>query len=147
MLFAEGVIAQHAAMFIFRRTVGRAAAKGGDFDQVLAKHHMHDLEAAANDEGAPEQTFDFVGRGVGGHVEIFRLDAQQQVAYGAADDEGLEAGLLQRVRNAHRVWRHMIRIDLVLAGAEHNGFGVADGFGRNAEYAANKFINHRTGEG
>ena len=52
-------------------------AEGGDFDQVLTKHHMHDLKAAANDEGAPEQAFDFFRCGVGGHIKVFRLNAQQ----------------------------------------------------------------------
>ena len=76
-------------------SVHRRAAEGGHFQQVLAEHHVHDLEAAADDEGAPEQALDLFRRGVGGDVEVLGLDAQQQVAHRAADQEGLEAGFLQ----------------------------------------------------
>jgi hypothetical protein len=64
---------------------------------------VHDLEAAADDEGAPEQALDLLRRGVGGDVEVLRLHAQQQVAHRAADDKGLEAGFLQGLRDADRV--------------------------------------------
>ena len=36
----------------------------------LAEHHVHQLEAAADDAGAAEQRADLLGRGVGGHVEV-----------------------------------------------------------------------------
>jgi hypothetical protein len=95
VLLAEGVVAQHAAMFILGRGFGRGATEGGHFEQVLTEHDVHDLEAAADDEGAAEQLLDLFRRGVGGDVEVLGLDAQQQVAHRAADDEGLVAGFLQ----------------------------------------------------
>jgi len=76
VLFAEGIVAQHAAVFILGGTVGRSAAEGGDFDQFLAEHDMHDLEPAADDEGAPEQLLDLFRRGIGGDVKIFGFDCQ-----------------------------------------------------------------------
>jgi hypothetical protein len=121
VLLAEGVVAQHAAMFILGRGFGRGATEGGDFDQFLTEHDMHDLEAAADDEGAAEQLLDLFRRGVGGDVEVLGLDAQQQVAHRAADDEGLVAGILQGLRHAHGIGRDQRRIDAMLLGAEHIG--------------------------
>jgi len=39
---------------------------------------------------------------VGGDVEILRLEAGQDVANAAADDVGLEAGVLERVQDLER---------------------------------------------
>ncbi len=110
-------------MFVLRRVVAAVAAEGGHLEQVLAEHHVHDLEAPADDEGAPEQFFHLFGRGIGGDVEVLGFDAQQQVAHGAADDEGLVAGFLQRLRHADRVGRHAARIDAVFVGAEDDRLG------------------------
>ena len=82
-------------MFIFWRIDVADAAEGGHFQQILAEHHVDDLEAATDDKGAPEQTFDLFGRGIGGDVEILGLHAEQQIAHRAAHHEGLEAGFLQ----------------------------------------------------
>jgi hypothetical protein len=103
VLRTEIIVAQDAAMLVLRRVVAAVAAEGRHFQQLLAEHHVHDLEAAADDEGAAEQLFDFFRRRIGGDVEVLRLHAQQQVAHGAADDEGLEAGFLQGLGDADRV--------------------------------------------
>ena len=97
----------------------RGAAEGGHFQQLLAEHHVHDLEAPADDEGAPEQALDLFRRGVGGDVEVLGFDAQQQVAHRAADQEGLEAGFLQGLGDAHRVGRHQLRVDAMFLRTEH----------------------------
>ena len=141
VLGAEVIVAQDPAMLVLGRVDGGVAAEGGHFQQVLAEHHVHDLEAAADDEGAPEQLFHLFGRGVGGDVEVFRLHAQQQVAHRAADHEGLEAGFLQGLGDAHRVGGHELRIDAVLFGAEDHGLGrVALVF--HAKDFADEFFNH-----
>ncbi|MNT35680.1 hypothetical protein D3C72_1717150 [compost metagenome] len=75
---------------------------------------MHDLEAAADDARAPEQRLHLLGRGVGRDVEILGLDAEQQVAHGAADDIGLVAGLLQRGSDLDGIARQQRGVDLVL---------------------------------
>ena len=41
------------------------AAEGGDFQQILTEHHMHDLEATPDHPGAPEQLHDLLGGRVG----------------------------------------------------------------------------------
>ena len=50
-----------------------------------AVHHVHDAKALADDEGAAEQAFDLFRRCISGDIEIFRFDAQQQIAHGATD--------------------------------------------------------------
>nr|GEU28121.1 hypothetical protein [Tanacetum cinerariifolium] len=112
-LRAEGVVAQDAAMFVLGRVVGRGAAEGGHFQQVLAEHHVHDLEALADDEGAAEQLAHLFGRGVGGDVEVLRFHAQQQVAHGAAHHERFEARFLQGAGDAHRVIGQQLGVDAV----------------------------------
>ena len=54
VLQAESVVAQHAAVLILGRAVARGAAEGGHFQQILAEHHVHDLESLADDERASE---------------------------------------------------------------------------------------------
>jgi ATP-dependent Clp protease adapter protein ClpS len=143
VLRPEAVVAQDAAVFILRRVHFAGAAEGGHLEQVLAEHHVHDLEALADDEGAPEQPLDLFGRSVGGDVEVFRLDAEQQVAHRAADDEGLETGILQRRGHPDRVRRHQFGIDPVFCRAEHDGFArVARWLFLDAEDLADEFFNH-----
>jgi hypothetical protein len=108
-------------MFILRRVGRGGAAEGGHFQQVLAEHHVHDLEALADDEGAAEQALDLLRRGVGGDVEVFRLHAQQQVAHRAADDEGFVAGFLQGAGDADGIVRQQARIDAVGFRPQHHG--------------------------
>gem|GEM_PF-5173865 len=141
VLGAEVVVAQDAAMLVLRRVGAAGAAEGRHFQQLLAEHHVHDLEAAADDEGAAEQFFHLLRRGVGGDVEILRFHAQQQVAHGAADDEGLEAGFLQGLGQADRVRRQQLRVDAVLLEAEdHRLGGIALVF--HAKDFTNEFFNH-----
>ncbi|KAG0773604.1 hypothetical protein G6F22_014741 [Rhizopus arrhizus] len=68
-LRAEHIVAQDAAVLVgflvFRG--GRPERRG--LDDFLAEHHVHQLEAAADDAGAAKQRADLFGRGVGGHVE------------------------------------------------------------------------------
>ena len=77
---------------------------------------MHDAETPANDEGPPEQPLHLLGRGIGGHVKVFRPQAHQQVAHRAAHHIGLEAGLLQRAHHLDGALVHQRRVDAVGAG-------------------------------
>ena len=99
---------------------GAAGTEGRDLDRVGAEHHVHEAEAAADDVRATEQALDLLGRGIGRDVEVLRLDVQQQVAHRAADDEGLEAGVLQGLGDARRVGRHQLRVDAVRGRRHHH---------------------------
>ena len=84
--------------------VGRVAPdlrgpKRRHFDGIVADMDMHEAKPPADDERPPEQRLDLLGRRVGGDVEVLGLDAEQQIADGAADDERLEAFVLQPARD------------------------------------------------
>ena len=91
--------------------------------------HVHDLKAPPDQTGAAKQPLHLLGRGVGGDVEILGCHAQQQVAYGAADDKGAKARLLQRVGHAHCVARDQRRVDTVFGGPGNNGDVSRGGLG------------------
>ncbi len=120
-------------------------AVGGDLDDVAAIHDVHDAKASADDESALEQRFDLLGRGIGGDVEVFGLEAQQQVAHRAADDVGLETRLLQGLHGVAGVLRKAAGVDLVLGAGQvaalatvlRVGFGFVRG-----EQATDEFTDH-----
>ena len=121
--------------------------EGRDFDDLVAKAHMHDLEAPPDDARASEQRLHLFGRRVGGDVEILGFLADQQVAHRAADHIGLVAGLLQRVRDAGGVIGNRARIDAELVGAVDLGLardlGRAGCFGLAApEQSIDEFADH-----
>jgi len=95
-LAAVDVVAQHAAVLVGLGRIGvLSGAERGDLDRFRPAHHVHDLEAATDDARAAEQRTHFFRSGAGGDVVVLGRMADQQVAHCAADDEGLEAGLLQ----------------------------------------------------
>ena len=92
---AKDVVAQHAAVLV-RFTAG-AGAKGRNLHRFLAEHDMDDLEAAADQARAAEQTVHLLRIGVGGDIKVLGCDPEQQVAHRAADHIGLVALGLQRL--------------------------------------------------
>ena len=136
-------------------------AKGRDFDHlaqaaVLAaapEHHVHDAKTPPDDEGSPEQAFHLLGRGVGGHVEILRPQAQQQVAHRTAHDVGLEAAFGQRVHHLDGAFVDQRRVDAVLCLADLDAFaqwgqggqggtGAVRFFGWFAQQLVEKLFDH-----
>ena len=123
-LRAPDVVAQHPAAGVHRMgaagqcglagllvaldlgglAVVHVGAEGRHLDHLMvataAVDHVHDAEAPADDEGAAEQPLHLLGRGIGGHVEVLRPQAHQQVAHRATHHIGLEAGALQ---GAHHI--------------------------------------------
>jgi len=103
-------------------------AKGGHLNHFAqpavlaasAKHHVDDAKAPTDDEGATEQTFHLFGCGVGGHIEIFGSQAEQQVAHCAANDVGLEAAVVQRLHDLHGAVVYQRHVDAVLGFAHLN---------------------------
>ena len=80
---------------------------------------MHQPKPPADDKGAPEQRLDLFGRRVGSDVEVFRRDPEQKIAHGAADDEGLEARLLQLARDIDRRARKLAPAHRMCVGTEY----------------------------
>ncbi|MNO99959.1 hypothetical protein D3C76_917440 [compost metagenome] len=100
---AIDVVAQDAAAFVARCLVAVflilalrvMGAEGGDFNDLPAELHMGQLEAAADHPGVAEFGADLLRGGVGGHIEVFGAQVQQQVADATAHQVSLVAGLLQ----------------------------------------------------
>ena len=145
LLRAEDVVAQHAPLLVGLRAMSFLLAvmtsEGGHFDGLLAHHHVHDLKAPADNARATEALAYLLGCGVGRYVEVLGLDAGQQVAHGAADDEGLVAVLLQGLHRTPAAAADRFADDAVLGVGNHAGLAVA-ARGGAAEDAGNKFADH-----
>ena len=98
-------------------------AEGRDFNHLVlaapAIDHMDDTKAPSNDEGTAKGRFDLLGRGVGGDVEIFGFQTQQQVTHRTTDDIGFEATVLQGAHDVQSAFVHPIGIDAVHFGGHH----------------------------
>src|SRR5690625_6716541 len=70
-------------------------ATGRHFDDLPAHAHMHDLKTPTYNACAAKQPLYLLWPGLGGDIKVFRVTAQQQVAYTAAYQIGGKAGLLQ----------------------------------------------------
>ena len=102
--------------FLAFRVIG---AEGGDLNDLTAEVHVNQLEAAANDPGVAKFGAHLLGRGAGGHVEIFGVNVQQQIAYATADQIRLVASLLQAFDHTDGVAADFTAFDRVLAAAQH----------------------------
>lgn len=80
------------------------AAKGGDFGEDFAAVDCvadeDDAELGADGKGAGEQRQDGVGMRAGGHVKVFGLDAEEEVAHAAAGEIRLVAGGAEALHDA-----------------------------------------------
>ena len=83
------------AMRMARVPIVRFTAKGRHLDQSATLAHVGQAKPPADKATAREHVLDLLRRGGRGHIEVLRRLAQQQVAYAAANDEGLEACILQ----------------------------------------------------
>ena len=71
------------------------AAKRGDLDDLPTDPHMNDLKAASNDSGIAKALFDLLRGGIGGHVEVLGVFADQKIAHRSPDHVGVKTVLLQ----------------------------------------------------
>ena len=116
-LRAVDVVGDEPAVLVGRVLAGLRGAERRDLERLGADVHVHEPEAPADDERAPEQRLHLLGRGVGRDVEVLGLDAEQQVADGAADDERLEAGVLQLAGDLERAAGQLVAADRVVVRA------------------------------
>ena len=126
---APGVVAQYQSGFLMGQVlvvvqvVPLEGPEGGDLDDLAAEAYVHDLEAAADDAAALEQTVHLLRRGVGDHVEVLGLAPAQQVTQAAADQIGLETGLVQAVEHIQGGAGNVLAGDRVLVAGDHPCFG------------------------
>ena len=114
--------------------VVHVGAEGGHLNHLMvapaAVDDMHDAEAPADDERAPEQRFHLLRCGVGGHVKVFGAQAHQQVTHRAAHHVGLVAGLLQGAHHLDGALVHQRGVNVV--GGHRHLHPPAGGHGAGA---------------
>ena len=113
---AVDVVSHDAAiddMAVAAAVVARSA-KRGDFDDLIAEHDMGEAETPPDQAAIAEQALDVFGRCVRGDVEILRPSAEQQIAYGAADEESGEAGFVEPVEHTQCTRGNVLARDRVL---------------------------------
>ena len=141
-------------MLVGRVVAGLRGAERRHLDHFAARVHVHEPEATADDERAPEQRLDLLRMRVGRDVEVLRLDAEHQVAHRAADDERLEPRFLQLARDRPRACAHLVRADRMLPPSvdawlarpqPRAGSGRADGGSSKGGGRAERFADGRRG--
>ena len=143
-LRAVNVVGENAAMFVGRYVLGiTMRAEGRHLDHFAADHHVHDLEAPADDARAAELTAHFFGGRAGGDVEILGCLFRQQVAHRATYYEGLKSGFLQYRAHLACGVRDLFGDKAVRAHGDERRFAVVAGLGA-AQNPAQQFANHRS---
>src|SRR5690554_102386 len=94
-------------------------AESGHLDDLATEEYMGQLEAPPDQPAVAESGPNLLGSGAGCHVIILRIQIQQQVAYTAADHEGLVASLLQPFHYGDRVAADLVALEGVLAGRDN----------------------------
>ena len=124
-------------MLVGRVVAGLRGAERRNLDDIVADVDMDQAKAAADDERPAEQRLDLLGRRIGRDVEILGLDPEQQVTNGAADDERLEALVLQPSGDRARRGGQLVASHRMLVGRVDAG-SVRPPAGQQAgEQAAN----------
>ena len=125
--------------------VGMGRPEGGDLDGLAPEHHMNDAKAPADDACASKERLHRLGGGVGGHVEVLRGTAQQQVAHAAADDVGAVARVLQLFAGAQRGAGDLLAGQSQRLGGQDAGLGQLGGRGAGAAGCAARNAGAGTG--
>jgi hypothetical protein len=111
--------------------LGMRGTERRDLDDLVAEAHVRQVEAPADQAAVAEDPPDLLRVRVGGDVEVLGLDVEQQVAHGAAHEEGLVTGVLEPIEHLERGRRDVrtrdrvvgARVDRRLRGAGRNGIG------------------------
>ena len=112
-----------AVVLVDRRVRG---AERRDLDDLVAEAHVREMEAPADQPAVAEQLLDLVRMRVGRDVEILRVQAEQQVAHGAADQKGLVAGFLEPVEDLQRIRGDVGARDRMLVAGDDPRFARID---------------------
>ena len=125
------VVLQHARMPLpLFRLVGRfrfgfrlvrgLGTKGRHLDDLVLEVDVGQAKASPDETAIAEYPFHLARGGVGDHIEILRLPAEQEVAHTAADKIADKAVVLQAVENTQGVLVHELAGNaMFLAGDDH----------------------------
>ena len=104
---AVDVITQNPAILqnaLIMRLLALQRPESGHFDDFLTEMHMRQTETTPDQTAIAKHPPNLLGMGIGHHIEVLGLAAQQQIADTAADQVGFEPGLLQSIQNFQRVF-------------------------------------------
>ena len=108
-----------AGLFVTRHLFGsgvvQVGTEGGHFDDLVfaapAKHHVHDAKTPPDQKGAAKQALDLLRCGIGGHIEVFGSQTDQQVAYCTPHHIGLKPRSVQGANHIQRAFIHQRWVD------------------------------------
>ncbi len=98
--------------------------EGRDLDDLVAEAYVREMKAPADQAAVAKQLLHLVRMRVGGDVEVLRMQAEQQVAHGAAHEKCLVASLFQPVQDLQRIRGDVGTRDRVLF-ARHDARGAS----------------------
>jgi len=90
----------------------------GDFDDLAPEEHVRQPKAPADEPAIAKRAFDLFRQSARGDVEIFRRDADQEVADTSAHQKGFVACLAKAVEHTQRIGRDR--------GTRYGMFGTGD---------------------
>ena len=130
---AIDVVAQYPPAFIDQHgiiTLLTGTAKSGHLDDMPAEMHMRQPEAAADQAAIGKRGPHLLGQGIGGHIEVLGLQAQQDIAHAAADQKCLVVGSLESIEHLERRGGDMGPGQRVFGSAhDHRADGISRRFG------------------
>ena len=77
------------------------------FDDLAPEKHMREPEPTAHQAAVTKESFYLLGQCIGCDIEVFRLQANQQVADTTADEKPHEPRVAKFVENPQRIGRDM----------------------------------------
>ncbi len=97
------------------------------FDNFRAKHDMGQTETATNQTTVTKQFSHLIWRGVSRDIKIFRLFAQQKIAYASANQPCLVSGLIEPVHYLQGIFTDIFAGDRVLLSRDYRHMWTGDG--------------------
>ena len=117
---AHGIFFHAAVSVVFHNPAVRvllhlaAAPEGRHLYGFRPDHDVNDLKTSADDAASAENLMNLFRRRIGGDVEVFRFDTQQQIANRPADNISLKTFVMQTADNLFRRKTQHIRADVML---------------------------------
>ena len=85
---------------------------------------MSQPEPPPDEPAVAEELSEFIGTGIGGHIEVLRVAAEQKVSNSAANQKGLMASTLEAVKDLERVAGDVGPGEIVLRAGDYRGASV-----------------------
>ena len=108
-------------------------------------NHVNNSKPTTNDESASKQGFNFLWRGICGHIKIFGAKSKQQIAYSTANNIGFITRVLQGPNHIQCTLVDQRWVDAMDCWRNFNAFAKINGTSaglRLTQYFLYEFFNH-----